>query len=153
MHFFSGAKVLFSIPLSFTMFLPITDTCDLSSSTITSANSESCSTTESIFSDASTVTEILASDVLIRSTDTLLSLNISNTRRRKPEVLIILMEKMLITRMFSLNETDFTPSSMSSLRRMAVPLPDGLVEFSTYIGMFFFTAGSMVRGWSTFAPK
>ena len=107
----------------------------------------------SIFSPASTVTEMLASDVLIRSTDTLFSLKISNTRRRKPEVLIILMEKMLITLMFSLNETDLTPSSINSLRRIAVPFPDGFIELSTYRGMFFFTAGSMVSGCSTFAPK
>ena len=126
-----GAKVFLSMPFRRTMFFPITDTCALSSSTITSANSESSSTTLSIFSEASTVTEMLASDVLMRSTDTLLSLKISNTRRRKPEVLIIFMEKMLITLMFSLNETDFTPSSISSLRRIAVPFPDGFIELST----------------------
>ena len=87
--------------------------------------------TLSIFSEASTVTEILASEVLMRSTDTLLSLKISNTRRRKPDVLIIFIEKMLITLIFSLNDTDFTPSSMSSLRRIAVPFPEGFIELST----------------------
>ena len=149
----SGAKVFLSIPFRRTMFFPITDTCDLSSSTITSANSESCATTASTFSEASTVTEMLASDVLMRSTDTLLSLKISNTLRRKPDVLIIFIEKMFITLMFSLNDTDFTPSSISSLRRMAVPLPEGFIELRTYIGIFFFTAGSMVSGCRTFAPK
>ena len=31
----------------------------------------------------------------------------------------------------SLKDTDFTPSSMSSLRRMAVPLPEGFIELRT----------------------
>ena len=153
LHLFRGANVLFSMPLRRTMFFPMTDTCDLSSSTMTSANSESSATTLSIFCEASTVTDIFASDVLMRSTETLFSLNISKTLRKNPDVLIILIEKMLITRMFSLYETDFTPSSISSLRRMAVPLPEGFIEFRTKIGIFFLTAGSMVRGWSTFAPK
>ena len=50
---------------------------------------------------------------------------------RKPATLIILVEKMLITRMLLLLETDLTPSSMKLLWRMAVPFPEGFMELST----------------------
>ena len=80
---------------------------------------------------ASTVTEMVASDVLMRSTETLFLLKISNTCIRKPATLIILVEKILITNMLLLLETDFTPSSMKLLWRIAVPFPEGFMEFRT----------------------
>ena len=74
---------------------------------------------------------MVASDVLMRSTETLFLLKISNTCIRKPATLIILVEKMLITNMLLLLETDFTPSSMKLLWRIAVPFPEGFMEFRT----------------------
>ena len=54
--------------------------------------------------------------------------------------------------MFSLLDTERTPSSMKALWSITVPWPSGFIELSTITGIFLDTAGSMVLGWRTLAP-
>ena len=95
-----------------------------------------------------------AVDVVTTSTDVRKRSNTSNRRRRKPCAISMRVEVMSTTVSPRLQASAvMTPSSLRPSAVIIVPLTSGRREFRIRTGMFLDTAGRMVLGCSTFAPK
>ena len=103
---------------------------------------------------SSTVTETLTSEVVTTSTAVLNRSNTSNSRRRKPWAISMRVEVMSITVTSRLQARAVSwPSGWRASAVISVPVFSGRREFRMRTGMFFATAGRIVLGCSTFAPK
>ncbi len=98
------------------------------------------------------VTETETSEVAIRSTAVWCFSKISKIRRRNPYARSMREELMLISVMPFLQAMAFSPIP-GTFGMMQVPASWGRKVFFTQTGMPRFTAGWIVDGWITFAPK
>ena len=99
------------------------------------------------------VTEMLTSDVLMTSIGVRQRSNTSNTRRRNPCAISMRVEVMSTTVMWRLHASAASGSSTGGLAVISVPPPSNRRLFRILTGMFLETAGRIVLGCSTFAPK
>ena len=99
------------------------------------------------------VTEMLTSDVLTTSIGVRQRSNTSKTCRRNPCAISMRVEVMSTTVMWRLQASAASGSSTGELAVMSVPPPSNRRLFRILTGMFLETAGRIVLGCRTFAPK
>ena len=103
---------------------------------------------------SSIVTETLTSEVVTTSTGVRKRSNTSKTRRRKPYAISMRVEAMSIRVRPRLQAIAAgPPSPPSTVRVISVPGASGRCEFRMRTGMPRRTAGRIVLGCSTLAPK
>jgi hypothetical protein len=103
---------------------------------------------------SSTVREIETSDVAMRSTDVRCRAKTSNTLDTKPWAMSIRGCEMRTTEIpFLKAMARGSPSEPPASRVMRVPGAVGFIEFRMRTGIPFSTAGRILAGWRTLAPK
>ncbi len=125
----------------------------MSLSTLTSANDESSDAISASRRSSSTVTDMLTSEVLTTSIGARQRSNTSNTRRRNPCAMSMRVEVTSTTVMWRLQASAASGPSTGELPVMSVPVPPNLRLFRIRTGMALATAGRIVLGCSTLAPK
>src|SRR5688572_24508749 len=133
---------------------PTTQTMAMWSSRSTWANPDSPSTIAGNRRASSIVTDTVTSDVVTTSTEVLKRSNTSNRRRRKPCAINMRVDVMLTTVTPFFDAT--AVSGRSAFGRSAVisvPRAWARCELRMRTGMLRDTAGCIVDGCSTFAPK
>src|SRR5688572_16079923 len=133
---------------------PTTQTMAMWSSRSTWANSDSASTIAGNRRASSIVTDTVTSDVVTTSTEVLKRSNTSNRRRRKPCAINMRVDVMLTTVTPFFEAT--AVSGRSAFGRspvISVPRAWARCELRMRTGMLRDTAGCIVDGCSTFAPK
>src|SRR5688500_15790601 len=133
---------------------PTTHTIAMFSSRSTCANSDRASTIAGNRHASSIVTDTFTSDDVTTSTGVLKRSNTSNSRRKKPCAISMRVEVMLTTVTPFFDAT--AVSGRSAFGRspvISVPRACARCEFRIRTGMLRATAGWMVEGCSTFAPK
>ncbi len=123
-------------------------------STCTSANSRSAPAIDSTCRSSSRVTDTLTSDVVTTSTEVLKRSKTSNTRRRKPCASSIRVDVIstIVTPRLQATAASGRASSVGC-DAISVPGASGLRLFRMRTGMSLPTAGRMVLGCRTLAPK
>jgi hypothetical protein len=135
-------------------FSPTMQTIAMSGSTLISAKLRRLLMMSSSRRVLSTVTETLTSEVVTTSTAVLNRSNTSNSRRRKPCAISMRVEVMSITVTPRLQASAVSaPASPRPSAVIIVPFTSGRRELRMRTGMLRATAGRIVLGWRTLAPK
>ena len=135
-------------------FSPTAQTIAMSGSQLTSAKLTRLLTMSWSRRGLSTVTDTLTSDVVTTSTGVLNRSKTSNNRRRKPCAISIRVDVMstTVTPRLHASAVSWVPSARASAVIM-VPATSGRREFRMRTGISLATAGRIVLGCSTLAPK